>query len=103
MSCDLMNNKTTMNNRKTALLHFRGTHLLSSFLEPTGVSPRFQAACNLCQLPTQGSACVPTANFTMEMTDPVSTRKVAGVPWMWPWMEYDAMGLTEYTTVQSGS
>ena len=37
----------------------------------------------------------------MEMTDPVSTRKVAGVPWMWPWMEYDAVGLTEYTTVLS--
>ena len=38
----------------------------------------------------------------MEMTDPVSTRKVAGIPWMWPWMEYDAVGLTEYTTVLSG-
>ena len=37
----------------------------------------------------------------MEMTDPVSTRKMAGVPWMWPWMEYDAVGLTEYTTLLS--
>ena len=50
----------------------------------------------------RGSAFAHTANFTMEMTDLVSTKKVAGTAWMWPWMEYDVVGLTEYTTMLSG-
>ena len=50
----------------------------------------------------RGLACIHTADFIMEMTDPVSTRKVAGAPWMWPWIEYDAVGLIEYTTMLSG-
>ena len=34
----------------------------------------------------RGSAFVHTANFTMEMTDLVSTKKVVGTTWMWLWM-----------------
>ena len=62
-------------------------------LTPTSWRPVYGVRCQ-----HRGSACIHTADFTMEMTDPVSTRKVAGVPWM----ECDAVGLTEYTTILSG-